>query len=39
MRGGTLNLKHFIIFVAEDGREVGIVRFADAVLVTAFHER
>jgi len=35
VREGTLNLNHFIICVAEDGREVGIVRFADAVHVTA----
>lgn len=35
VRQGDLNLNHFIICVAEDGREVGIIRFADAVHVTA----
>lgn len=32
---GHLNLNHFIICVTDQGREVGIVRFADAVHVTA----
>lgn len=35
VRGGKLDLNHCIVCVAEDGREVGIVRFADAVRVTA----
>lgn len=39
VRDGNLNLNHFIVCVAEDGREVGIVRFADAVHVIAVHER
>lgn len=38
VRGGNLNLNHFIICVTEEGREVGIVRFADAVRVVAVHE-
>jgi hypothetical protein len=33
VRRGTLNLNHFVICVADDGREVGIVRFADAVQI------
>jgi hypothetical protein len=33
VRKGHLDLKHFIVCVAEDGREVGIVRFANAVRV------
>jgi hypothetical protein len=33
VRLGTLDLHHFIIVVAENGREVGMVRFADAVQV------
>jgi hypothetical protein len=37
VRSGTLDLNHFIVCVAEDGREVGIVRFGDAVHVTALH--
>ncbi|MEJ5979324.1 hypothetical protein WG901_21905 [Novosphingobium sp. PS1R-30] len=35
VRTGSLNLNHFIICVADDGREVGIVRFGDAVRVVA----
>jgi hypothetical protein len=35
VREGKLDLNHFIICVDENGREVGIVRFADAVHVTA----
>ena len=33
VRSGTLNLQHFIVCVNEQGHEVGIVRFADAVQV------
>lgn len=33
VRQGHLNLKHFIVCVADNGREVGIVRFGDAVKV------
>jgi hypothetical protein len=33
VRKGHLDLRHFIICVAEDGREVGIVRFGDAITV------
>lgn len=31
VRRGHLNLRHFIICVDENGRQVGIVTFADAV--------
>lgn len=33
VRKGSLDLRHFIICVDENGREVGIVTFADAVEV------
>lgn len=33
VRRGNLDLRHFIVCVAEDGREVGIVRFAEAINV------
>lgn len=33
VRQGHLDLRHFIVCTREDGREVGIVRFADAVTV------
>lgn len=33
VRRGALNLTHFVVCVADDGREVGIVRFSDAVQV------
>jgi hypothetical protein len=35
VRKGTLDLNHFIVCVAEDGREVGIVKFGRAVQVTS----
>lgn len=33
VKNGNLNLRHFIVCVAEDGREVGIVRFGDAITI------
>jgi len=39
VREGHLDLNHFIACVAEDGREVGIVRFDDAVRVVALQGR
>jgi hypothetical protein len=33
VRQGSLDLRHFIVCIRDDGREVGIVRFGDAVKV------
>jgi len=39
VREGHLDLNHFIVCVAEDGREIGVVRFDDAVRVIALRGR